>query len=212
MRLFSLVFLLLLPGFPGHAQGDKAGQFDYYVMSLGWSPNWCATTGDARHDPQCDPGRHLTFTLHGLWPQYEQGYPSDCFTESADPSREDTARMADIMGGAGLAFYEWKKHGRCSGLTARAYYKALRDAYRSVTIPPVFAKITKDIRIAAPVIEDAFLESNTNLTADQITVTCTQNRIQEVRICLTRDLSPRACGQDVAQDCTLPRAELDAVR
>ena len=212
MRLFALVFLMLLPGYALRAQGDKPGEFDYYVMALGWSPNWCATTGDIRHDPQCDAGLHLTFTLHGLWPQYEQGYPSDCFTSQSDPSRDDTARMADIMGGAGLAFYEWKKHGRCSGLSSRAYYAALRKAYATVTIPPVFSHITKDITLAAPVIEDAFLDSNPALTADQITVTCSQNRIQEVRICLTRDLTPRACSPDVSRDCTLPYAELDAVR
>jgi ribonuclease T2 len=120
--------------------------------------------------------------------------------------------MADIMGGAGLAFYEWKKHGRCSGLTARAYYATLRRAYASITIPPVFARITKDITLAAPVIEDAFVEANPQLQRDQITVTCTQNLIQEVRICLTRDLTPRSCGPDVIRDCTLPQAELDAVR
>ena len=212
MRTVALVFLSLLLGVPAGAQGDKPGVFDYYVMALSWSPNWCALTGDARHDPQCGPGRHLTFTLHGLWPQFEQGYPSDCFAQTADPARDDTARMADIMGGAGLAFYEWKKHGRCSGLDARSYYAALRKAYATVTIPPLFARITRDMTLPASVIEDAFLESNPGLTADQITVTCTRTMIQEVRICLTKDLQPRHCGPDVAQDCTMPRAGLDAVR
>ena len=212
MRLLSLVFVLLLHAFSSPARADTAGEFDYYVMSLSWSANWCATTGDARRDPQCDPGRGLTFVLHGLWPQYEQGYPSNCFAQTPDPSREDTAKMADIMGGAGLAFYEWKKHGRCSGLTARDYYATVRRAYASITIPPVFARITKDITIAAPVIQDAFIDVNPALSPDQITVTCTRNLIQEVRICLTKDLTPRTCGPDVIRDCTLPRAELDAVR
>lgn len=212
MRLLALVFLCFLPGLPAQAQSDKPGIFDYYVMSLSWSPNWCALTGDARHDPQCDPGRHLTFTLHGLWPQFEQGYPSDCFAQTPDPTREDTAKMADIMGGAGLAFYEWKKHGRCSGLTANAYYAALRKAYASITIPPVFTRITKDMSLASTVVEAAFLDANPDLTASQITITCTQNMIQEVRICLTRDLSPRDCGADIRRDCLLAHAELDAIR
>ena len=64
--------------------------------------------------------------VHGLWPQNEAGYPSDCFTTRSDPSRADTAAMTDIMGGAGLAFYEWQKHGRCSGLSARDYFATLR--------------------------------------------------------------------------------------
>ena len=102
MRWFGMVFLSLFAGMPAWAGGDKPGDFDYYVMALSWSANWCAMTGDDRHDPQCDAGRNLTFTLHGLWPQFEQGYPSDCFAQTADPSRSDTAQMADIMGGAGV--------------------------------------------------------------------------------------------------------------
>jgi ribonuclease I len=43
--------------------------------------------------------------------------------------------MADIMGGAGLAFYQWKKHGRCSGLSAPGYYAVARQAFESVTMP-----------------------------------------------------------------------------
>ena len=212
MRLFALVFVAVLHAFSGRAQADTAGDFDYYVMSLSWSSNWCALTGDARRDPQCDKGLGLTFILHGLWPQYERGYPANCTPRERDPSRADTAAMADIMGGSGLAFYQWKKHGRCSGMTAHDYFTTLRAAYASVTIPPVFAMVNKDITIAAPVVQDAFLDSNPQLAADQVTVTCQQNLIQEVRICLTKDLTPRTCGPDVIRDCTLPRAELDAVR
>ncbi len=212
MRLFSLLILTLLASHPARADGDRAGEFDYYLLALSWSPAWCALTGEDRHDPQCDAGRGLTFTVHGLWPQYEAGYPSDCFTTSTDPSRTDTAAMTDIMGGAGLAFYEWQKHGRCSGLSARDYFAPLRRARDRITIPPVFAKIDHDLTIDASVIQDAFLEKNRQLSADGVTVTCKQGKIQEVRICLTRDLAPRSCAPDVARDCALPDAELGAVR
>lgn len=132
MRLLWLAIALMIWGSAARADGEKAGDFDYYVMSLSWSANWCALTGDARDDPQCDAGRGLTWTLHGLWPQYEDGYPSYCRTGQSDPSRSDTAAMADIMGGAGLAFYEWKKHGRCSGLSAKDYFAASRKDRKSV--------------------------------------------------------------------------------
>ncbi|MGV8954664.1 MAG: ribonuclease T2 family protein [Cypionkella sp.] len=195
-----------------YADGEKAGDFDYYVMSLGWSSNWCALEGDARGDPQCNAGRGLTWTLHGLWPQYETGFPAYCRSVATDPTRGSTAAMADIMGGSGLAFYEWKKHGRCSGLTAQDYYSTLRKAYATVSIPPLFAKVNKDLHVPAAVIEGAFLERNPQFTRDQITVTCKSGMIQEVRICLTKDLQPRRCGADVIRDCTLTDAELDAVR
>jgi ribonuclease T2 len=195
-----------------NAEGERAGDFDYYVMSLSWSSNWCAQTGDDRRDPQCDAGRGLTWTLHGLWPQYEDGYPSYCRTTARDPSRGETAAMADIMGGAGLAFYEWKKHGRCAGGSAADYFATSRQAYNAITIPPVFARITKDLKVPADVIEGAFLESNPQFLADQITITCSDGMIQEVRVCLTTDLAPRRCGSDVIRDCRMKDALLEAVR
>jgi ribonuclease T2 len=210
--MYKLIVLLLslLPA--AAARADTAGDFDYYVLSLGWSSNWCAQTGDARNDPQCGAGRGLTWTVHGLWPQYEDGFPSNCRTVQSDPTRSDTAQMVDIMGGAGLAFYEWKKHGRCSGLSAQDYFKTTRRAHTALTIPPIFAKISKDLTVPASVIEEAFLESNPAMQRDQITITCSGTMIQEARICLTKDLNLRRCGDDVITDCRLKNAELEAVR
>ena len=211
MRFVIAALLAMMCG-PVLAEGERAGDFDYYVMSLSWSPNWCAVTGDNRDDPQCDTGRGLSFTLHGLWPQYEDGYPSYCRTSARDPSRGDTAAMADIMGGAGLAFYEWKKHGRCSGLEARTYFDTSRRAYQAVVIPDVFKDLSRDVELPASVVEDAFIEANPRLQRDQITVTCDRWMIQEVRVCLTKELGPRQCGADVVQDCTSQRALMEAVR
>ena len=209
---FVLAAVLAVLGGPVWADGERSGDFDYYVMSLSWSPNWCAQTGDARGDPQCGAGTGLSFTLHGLWPQNEAGYPAYCRTSARDPSRSDTAVMADIMGGSGLAFYEWKKHGRCSGLQARDYFGAARQAYKSVMIPDVFKGLDRDVNLPASVVEDAFIEANPGLARDQITVTCDRGMIEEVRLCLTRDLLPRHCGTDVVRDCTLTDAGMDAVR
>jgi ribonuclease T2 len=213
-RIAPVIMALIWLGLPptAHAEGEKAGAFEYYVLSLSWSANWCAIEGDDRNDPQCDAGRGFTWTVHGLWPQNASGYPSYCKTGMRDPSRSETAAMADIMGGAGLAFYQWKKHGRCSGLAATEYFALLRQAYQSITLPPIFAEIRTDIKLPATVIEDAFIEQNQRLTPDQITITCKSEKIQEVRICLTKDLIARRCGADVIRDCTLKDAELDAVR
>lgn len=209
MRLFALLALLANPVL---AEGEKAGDFDYYVLSLGWSPTWCALTGDGRGDPQCDAGRGFGFTLHGLWPQYEQGWPEYCRTVEGDPTRGETAAMADIMGGAGLAFHEWKKHGRCSGLSAANYFDLSRQAYGAVKLPEVLQGLAQDVQLPARVVEDAFLEENTGLARDMITITCEDGMIDEVRICLDRDLSPRRCGGDVIRDCRLKDAVMEAVR
>lgn len=211
LRLFSLLCLPLWAG-PALAEGERAGDFDYYVMALSWSSAWCALEGDDRGDPQCDAGRGLTFVLHGLWPQYEDGWPSYCRTVERDPPRSLTEAQADVFGGAGSAFYQWKKHGRCSGLSAPAFYDLARRAFRSVKVPPVLAEVNRDLKVPASVIEGAFLESNPGLARDQVTVTCREGLIQEVRICLTPDLEPRRCGADAIRDCTLMDAVLEAVR
>jgi ribonuclease T2 len=212
MRQILLAIAALCWTAAAKAEGERAGEFDYYVLSLSWSSAWCALEGDARDDPQCDAGRGLTFILHGLWPQHEDGWPSYCRTVERDPTRAETAAMADIMGGAGLAFYQWKKHGRCSGLSAQAYYRTARQAFQSIDIPDLFGRVTEPLSLPASVIEDAFLEANPGLRRDQITITCKDGLIQEARICLTTDLAPMRCGTDVIRDCRLNDAVLEAVR
>ena len=204
--------LLLMIALPAHAEGERAGDFDYYVLSLSWSPTWCALEGDDRGSPQCDADKDHGWVLHGLWPQYEEGWPSYCPTNHRNPSRADTADMADIMGSSGSAWHQWNKHGRCTGLSSDDYYALSREAYGRVTRPEVLRKLTDPIRLPASVIEDAFLEDNADLEADEITITCRSRRIQEARICLTRSLEPRRCGADVIRDCTMSNALLDPIR
>ena len=194
------------------ADGERAGDFDYYVLALSWSPTWCALEGDRRGSPQCDDEANFGWVLHGLWPQYEQGWPSYCKTSERNPSRNDTAAMADIMGSSGSAWHQWNKHGRCSGLSYDDYYALARDAYESVTRPQVFRQLSRAVELPASVIEDAFLEDNPTLSADGITVTCKAGRIQEIRICLTQALKPRTCTGSVARDCQMQDALFSPIR
>jgi ribonuclease T2 len=201
---------LLLP-MTAQAQ-DIAGEFDYYVMALSWSPNWCALEGDGRDSPQCDDGTGFGWVLHGLWPQYEDGWPERCRTRFSEPTRRQTEGMADIMGTSGLAWYQWNKHGVCSGLSPADFYALAREAYGRVTLPEVFMRLDEAVALPAGVVEEAFLRENPELTADGLTVTCRSGMIQEARVCLTRDLEFRDCGNDVARDCTLEDAIFEPVR
>jgi ribonuclease T2 len=209
MRLIAAL-LLLITG-PAWADGEKAGDFDYYVMSLSWSPTFCALTGAREASEQCAAGKSFGFTLHGLWPQNDTGYPAHCTTPQRDPSRSQTAAMADIMGTSGLAWYEWKKHGRCSGLPAADYLAQSRAAFESIVIPDVFKKLNKDVELPVTVVEDAFIEANPGMIRNGITVLCDEEMIDEVRICLTKDLALRECGEDVRRDCRMLDALMQAV-
>ena len=206
-----LLCLLALTGI-ARAEGEAAGTFDYYVAALSWSPSWCALTGDARNSPQCRDNAGFGWILHGLWPQYENGWPSYCRTNTRNPSRKDTAEQADLFGTDGNAWHQWNKHGRCTGLTSDDYYRLARTAYDRINRPDVFRQIDTPIRLPAHVVEEAFLEANPTLSPDQITITCKAGRIQEVRICLTRTLTPRACGTDVRRDCTMDDALMAPIR
>lgn len=212
--LVAAILVWLALGLPAvRAQQDAhAGAFEYYVLALSWTPTWCALEGDAEESDQCDPGRGFGFTLHGLWPQYAEGWPSFCPTAARPPSRAQTAAMADIMGSSGLAWHQWRKHGVCSGLSAVDYFALSRVAYSHVERPDLLRRLDREVRLPARLIEEAFLEANPGLAPDMLTVTCRAGRVQEVRVCLTRDLQPRACGDDVARDCTLEDALLSPMR
>lgn len=199
MKILALILALLLPA-PALAH-QEAGPFDYYVLALSWSPSWCIAQGAAEGAEQCEPQRRTGFVVHGLWPQYESGWPEHCRTQARNPSRQQTREMADIMGSPGLAWYQWKKHGRCSGLSAEDYFALTRKAAGDIRIPAPFGDLPQDIKLPAKVVEDAFIEINPRLTRDAITVTCRDRSLQEVRICLTPELEPRACGADIQLDC-----------
>lgn len=191
---------------------ESDATFDYHVLALSWSPNWCKLEGDAKGSDQCDPRHDYGWTLHGLWPQFEKGWPSNCQMIFQKPSNDLTESMVDIMGSSGLAEHEWKKHGTCSGLDPEAYFHASRAAFDAIVKPPVFRKVTETIDLPARVVEEAFLKSNPQLSADQITITCKRNHIQEARICLDKSLEPRRCGVDVIRDCRHEDAGFAPVR
>lgn len=211
MRKLALALILFLPTL-SQAEDDRAGVFDYYVMALSWSPNWCALEGDAKGSDQCDARHDHGWVLHGLWPQYHRGWPDFCATAERPPSRAMTAAMADIMGTSGLAWHQWRKHGACSGLSAAGYFALSRRAYDSIVRPPVFRRLDRSVRLPASVVEEAFLKANPALEPDGVTVTCRDGHIQEVRICLSRALAPVPCGRDVVRDCRMRDALLHPVR
>ena len=210
MRAFLFSAVAVLLGSFAFAKGERSGEFDYYVLSLSWSPTWCAIEGDARQSPQCEAD--FGWVMHGLWPQYHRGWPSYCPTTERNPSRAMTRNMADVMGTSGLAWHQWNKHGVCSGLSASDYYALSREAYGKVVRPPVFRQLDRAVILPASVVEEAFLKSNPQLSPDMITITCRDGRIQEARICLSKSLDPVPCGADVIRDCQMEDALFAPIR
>ncbi|MXU66817.1 ribonuclease T2 family protein [Oceanomicrobium pacificus] len=212
LKSFSCL-LTLLAG-PALADGERPGDFDFYVLALSWSPSWCAAEGAARGADQCAPGAGTGFILHGLWPQYDDGrWPQHCPRVTRDPSRAETGAMGPLMGGAGQAWYQWKKHGRCAGLDPADYFDLARDAFGRITRPGLLRDLDRDIRLPADLVEEAFLEANPDLAPENLWVTCRDGRIAEVRVCLSRDgRAPVDCGASATRACRMREALFPAIR
>jgi len=177
----------------------RAGAFDYYVVALSWSPEHCAEPAGRSDKLQCHSKRRFAFVLHGLWPQFEKGYPQQCSTAPLEPAVRDS--MLEVMPSTKLVHHEWSKHGTCSGLSPEGYFARARSAFTSVRIPPTYQSPENAFTTDVSGVEQAFREVNAALQPEGIAVRCRGRFLQEVRVCLTRDLQPRACGQDVKDYC-----------
>ncbi len=196
---------------PAQERGGRSGTFDFYVLALSWSPAFCESTGHSRASAQCDPGRRLGFVVHGLWPQYERGYPSDCDSRSAP--RYVIDETADVFPDSGLARHQWRKHGTCSGLDPASYFRAVRRARDLVRIPEPLQSISRDGQTTGQSVERAFAEVNPGLRPDMMAVTCRRGELREVRICLEKDLSGfRRCAQVDQEACRFGPIRVTAPR
>jgi ribonuclease T2 len=160
-RLFLGALAILAALLWRPADAGTAGEFDFYVLALSWSPSWCATNDRDGRSPQCNGRRPYTFIAHGLWPQNERSWPEDCPSTEPDRVPDALARsMADIIPSAGLAGHEWRKHGTCSGLTQPIYFRTLRAAFQKIKLPPVIFDGRIDRRLATDDIEKLMIRAN----------------------------------------------------
>ncbi len=199
-RLAALLFALLLP-LAARGEGEEPGRFDFYVLALSWSPSYCASVAPGRSPLQCDSGFPFGFVLHGLWPQYDRGYPSYCPFDEAGPSAATVADMLDIMPSEGLVRYQWRKHGQCAGIPAEDYFELSRRAFTSIAVPKLFSDPAGDLRLSAQEIEAAFLALNPDVSEQGLSLVCTKKGLSEVRLCLDKDLKPRTCAELERKDC-----------
>ena len=192
---------------------NQPGQFDFYVLALSWSPSFCEATAERGRDggTQCGP-RPYAFVVHGLWPQYERGFPEFCQVPAPRLERSTVSAMLDLMPSPRLIFNEWDKHGTCSGLSSRAYFETIRKARAMIKIPEQFIDLKSPMTVTPGEVESAFLRFNPGLKADGIAVTCDSRRLSEVRICLGKDFSFRECPEIEKRACRRDRLVMPPVR
>jgi ribonuclease T2 len=213
----GLLGLIAMTGIASAQDGRQSepGEFDFYVLSLSWSPSFCEAAAErgngGRSQAQCG-GRPFSFVVHGLWPQYEHGFPSNCQRPSPRLDHRIMTSMLDLMPAPGLIYNEWDKHGTCSGLGARAYFETIRKAYAAVKIPAEFSQLADPKTIAPAEIEDAFIKVNPGLSNSAMAVTCNRTRLSEVRICLSKDLQFRSCEEIDRRGCRRDQVVMPPMR
>src|SRR6478752_3567842 len=192
---------------------NEPGQFDFYVLALSWSPSFCEAAGERGTPPQQQCGaRPYSFVVHGLWPQYENGFPEYCQRPPPRLGRNIVTSMLDLMPAPGLIFNEWDKHGTCSGLDGRNYFEAIRKARAAVKIPAEYLELSEAKTLAPGEIEEAFVKANPGLSNAAIAVTCNRTRLSEVRICLSKDLQFRACDEIDRRGCRRDQVAMPPMR
>lgn len=194
---------------PEGAQAQPAGpsapgQFDFYVLSLSWSPQHCATRGQRLppNDPQCGGSAAYGFIVHGLWPQFVHGYPESC---AAAPELDGALvqRILRIMPSDRLIHHEWEKHGTCSGLSAPDYFGHLESLWNGIKMPPRYAAPKDAFTTTLSGLRQELTASNPSLPQDgsSISVICQNGSLQELRMCFTKDFAPQRCTEELRDSC-----------
>ena len=162
------------------------GDFDFYLLNLSWSPEYCVTHASS---PECTS--HLGFVVHGLWPQNDDGtFPEDC---SNAPGPTNPQGDTDLQPTVSLVEHEWTTHGTCSGLGADAYFSLIRAAFQSVKIPADLQNpTTAQSRTPSAILSD-FASANPSFPAASFALSCGNNQLTAIEVCIEKDLTPEAC-------------------
>ena len=179
-----------------------ADSFDYYVFTLSWSPGFCDAGGAAKQPSQCARGAGEGFVVHGLWPNRAYGAnPEDCggggYVSGA------ALKLTDgVYPDEGLARYEYRKHGTCSGLDPQAYFSAVKTLRDAIVVPETLKAPSELLKVSPAALTQAFIAANANLTADNMAISCRDGELVDVRICVAKNLTAFAqCPKVAGHTC-----------
>ena len=192
---------------------NEPGQFDFYVLTLSWSPSFCKDSEERGREAneQCR-GRPYSFVVHGLWPQYDSGFPEFCQVPAPRLNRNIVSSMLDLMPSPGLIFHEWDRHGTCSGLSARAFFDNVRRARATVKIPEAYLDLHDPLTVTPSEVEDAFVGANPGMTRAGISVSCDSRRLNEIRVCMSKELKFQDCAEIDRRACRRDTLVMPPVR
>jgi ribonuclease T2 len=185
LALAALLSVCLVPAVEAQ-QKAQPGAFDFYLMNLSWSPEFCAI-----HDTSPECKAHPGFILHGLWPQNTDGtYPVFC---SDEPGPADPQQNLDITPDLSLLKHEWAKHGTCSGLGPQRFFALEHQAFHALRVPEQISGVTQEIQMRPDQILGLFYAANPGFPQGSILLSCGHNELTAIEACFSKDLHPIAC-------------------
>ena len=207
-----------------HHSRSEPGRFDYYLLSLSVAPSFCMLSASHQSSRECrsltpDAFRQTPLTVHGLWPNRAEvsvnQQPHDCPGPPFRVSPTLETQLARYMpGGSGLAEYEWRKHGTCSGLASEVYFSTIvrlaqhandviGSAMRSgnmlggtLRVPDLLSAVAvRDQPLAAAIVVDCRTPRG---GGDAL--------VEEIRLILSKDFTPKPTSQvGLGQNSGCPR-------
>lgn len=179
-------------------ENASIGEYDYYLVSLSWSPSFCETHRDEKE--QCGE-RGFGFVLHGVWPQYLRGYGPQHCSANQQPDETTILRTLAFMPSRHLVQHEWETHGACTGLSPADYFALADHAFASVKIPGAFTAPQSAAQLSARDVAHAFVAANPGMDDSMLAITCNRLELSEVRVCMDRNLHLQTCGKGVTSQC-----------
>src|SRR5271166_6578154 len=141
------------------------GDFDYYLLSLSWAPDFCAQPNVQQNERECGTGRHVGFVVHGLWPQGEEGRGPENCGQASPVASAIVERMLNYIPSEGLIQHEWKTHGVCTGLAPANYFAQVRQAFDSLSIPAEYKNLNRQVEVSPNEVESKFATANPSFPA-----------------------------------------------
>lgn len=189
-------------------------EFDYFNLALQWPGTQCQNVRRCCSSNGCCRGSNAPteFTIHGLWPDYNDGtWPSCCKKSKFDEKEISTlldalekywpsyrcGSTSTCYSGEGIFWaHEWEKHGTCSFPVVRDEY-----SYFLTTLNLYFKyNVTRVLN------EAGYLPSNTEkyplggiVSAIQNAfhatpkLDCSKDAVNELHLCFYKDFKPRDC-------------------
>ncbi|MGA8308535.1 MAG: hypothetical protein WB755_00775 [Terriglobales bacterium] len=188
-----------------HNDSEGTGQFDYYLLSLSWAPNYCAGH-PSDHSSECRIGGHQAFVLHGLWPQASSGQPPMSCSNGSPVAADTVDHMLNFMPSRSLIQHEWQKHGTCTGLSAQDYFAQAEQAYTHVQVPPQYRSLEHEQQFRVPDVEKSFAQAN-HAPLEAFRVSCHAGELVSLEVCVDKNLQYRSCTESV-RECPVNQVDM----